>query len=132
MLWVKPTQNSHGIPRFFFPYFRLMSRLSRPFSFLEVAERVPTMEDQINFRDNHFPSIYVPYTGVVDCKDWTMFYVSFEMKNDKWIKCATVNLFPSTYRELTITASEARLESTLDVLPEEMVESVEVYIYINI
>jgi len=61
-----------------------------------------------------------------------MFYVSFEMKNDKWIKCATVNLFPSTCRELTITASEARLESTLDVLPEEMVESVEVYIYINI
>ena len=63
-----------------------------------------------------------------------MLYVSFEMKNNKWTKCATVNSFPSTCAETTITASEASLQSPLDVLPEEMVESVEVYteVYIYI
>jgi len=125
-LWFKLTQNSYGMPRFFFPYFRLMSRLSRPFSFLEVAELKPTIEDHIIFLDNHFGKIFVRYTGVVDYKDWTMFYVSFEMKNNKWIKCATINSFPSTCHESTITASQASLQSPLDVLPEEMVESIDV------
>ena len=116
------------MPRFFFPFIRLMSRLSRPFSFLTIAEFKPTLEDQIYFRDYKFKlSNWVRYTGVIDYRDWTMMYVSLEMKNNVWTKCVTVNSFILQCVELPVADNEANFECPLDMIPEGMLESVEVY-----
>jgi len=50
-LWVKPTENSYGMPQFFFPHFRLMSRIMRPFILLALVELKPLFEDQLFFMD---------------------------------------------------------------------------------
>jgi len=116
------------MPRFFFPYFRFLSRLSRPFSFLTIAELKPTIEDQIYFSDYKFRyTNWVRYTGTIDYKDWTMMYISLEMKNKMWTKCVTVNSFIRQCVEMAADDGEANVESPLDLLPEGMLESVEVY-----
>ena len=67
------------------------------------------------------------YTASVDYKDWTMLYFSLEVKNNKWTKCITVNSFPMTCFEIPVTASETDFAGPLDILPEAMLESVEVH-----
>jgi len=56
-----------------------------------------------------------------------MMYISLEMKNKMWTKCVTVNSFIRQCVEMAADDSEAGVESPLDLLPEGMLESVEVY-----
>ena len=54
-------------------------------------------------------------------------YISLEMKNKMWTKCVTVNSFIRQCVEMAADDGEANVESPLDLLPEGMLESVEVY-----
>lgn len=60
-----------------------------------------------------------------------MLYISLEIKDNKWTKCATVNSMPGDCFVKPVDDSEDSLfpdvESPLDGIPEDMLESVEVY-----
>jgi len=95
-VWIKPTDNSFGMPRFFKPFIRLMSRLSRPFSLLQVGERSPELEDQIDFIDWRMGRSLQRATAMHDFKDWTMLFFSHEFDGTSWTKCITVNAISMT------------------------------------
>jgi len=67
-IWIKPTSNSYGMPRFFFPYLRLTSRLSRPFALAILGELFPLKEDQFDFYDWRLQRNFLRYTGTIDYK----------------------------------------------------------------
>jgi len=126
-MWVKPTLGSKGMPRFFFPHFRLFSRLARPFLWLMVAELKPTVEDQINFYDVHRQYMQLAYTANIDYRDWTMYYFSMELKDNEWTMCMTVNaMIPNCY-QIAAADTDTSEEGPLQLQPEELMEAVEVY-----
>ena len=75
-LWVKPTEKSYGMPQFFFPHFRLMSRIMRPFALLAIFELKPLYEDQLFFVDykmggafdGDLGNTFFRYTSLIDYK----------------------------------------------------------------
>ena len=141
-IWMKPTDNSYGMPRFFFPYIRLTSRLSRPFTIATIGEKIPIKEDQLDFLDWRFGRQFIRFTGNVDYKDWTMLYLSWEFDGSRWTKCMTVNnkaqkcycpkpcchppipeqSCPDNAPPLDI---DENAESPIDALPENFLEAVE-------
>jgi len=131
-MWVKPTSGSKGMPRFFFPYFRLFSRLARPFLWLMITEYKPRVEDQINFYTSHQNPLLKkdpshPFTANTDYRDWTMYYLSMELKDNEWTKCQTVNAMSPTCLTGTATDTDTSEEGPLQLQPEELMEAVEVY-----
>ena len=126
-MWVKPTSGSKGMPRFFFPHFRLMTRLAKPIMLLTVAELKPMVEDQIDFYDSKFGRKFQQFTANTDYRDWTMYYFSMELKNNEWIKCITLNAAPMTCYSEPADAAETMQKGPIQLLPEEFMESLEVY-----
>ena len=127
-MWVKPTSGSKGMPRFFFPHFRFMSRLARPFTWLTTSEVKPRVEDQLNFLEKKFMfNPHFRFTANTDYRDWTMYYFSMELKDNEWTKCVTLNANPLTCYKETAKATETSAEGPLQLQPEELMEAVEVY-----
>ena len=69
-IWAKPTSGSKGMPRYFFPHLRLISRLAKPFLLLTVAETKPLVEDQMDFIDYALGRNFVRFTASIDYRDW--------------------------------------------------------------
>ena len=125
-VWIKPTPNSMGMPRFFFPFIRLISRLSTPFYFLSFSEGNPKKVDAMWVFD-WLRSSFTLGTTNIDYKDWTMLYHSHEFDGTEWTKCYTVNAFPLNCVKLVRDdARDGDAKSPIDPLPAEFLEAIEV------
>lgn len=111
-----------------------MSRLSRPFSLLQVGERSPELEDQIDFIDWRMGRSLQRATAMHDFKDWTMLFFSHEFDGTSWTKCITVNAISMTCagapssgmlpgNDIDVTVEG---HAPIDALPEEFLEAIEV------
>ena len=129
-VWMKPTKGSYGMPRFFFPFLRLMSRLARPFTLMSYSELKPFFESNLWFYSYGWGSMhshYISETANVDYRDWHMTYFSVEVHDGQKTNCIALNALPMTCKTRKAAENEIDEDGPLQSFPEEILESVEIY-----
>ena len=129
-VWMKPTSTSWGMPKFFFPFFRIVVRREgRPITIVQMHDRDPRAEDFFVVKDAFFRTHLILNTALFNYRDWTRFDISWEKRDDgKWYKCITINAKALTCYEATLQESfPQQAEGPFDYLPDDFVESIEVH-----
>ena len=128
-VWMKPTSTSWGMPKFFFPFLRMVGRREgRPITIVQMHDRDPRAADFFGVKDAFFGSHLILNTALFNYRDWTRLYFSWEKRDDgKWYKCIAINAKALTCYEVTLQKSfPEQAEGPFDYLPENLVESIEV------
>jgi hypothetical protein len=128
-VWMKPTAASAGMPRFFFPFLRLMTRKEgRVATLVTMGDRRPNLVDLFAVFDAYFSFSFLLNSALFDYTDWTRIYVSWEKRADGiWYKCIAINAKAVTCVPKPPPTGHEQADGPFDYLPEDLLESVEVH-----
>lgn len=128
--WMRPKENSFGMPTNFWPSFHLYSRLHRAYMLVEGSESFPNFEPLwrffFNAAEQRNDRLLVVSNHVPYAEQWT--YVHFQLRrhdsDDGWTACGALNAVKATCVEL---ADDQGTHSLKDGMgwPEEFLQGIE-------